>query len=110
VFFGTCFFEELNGFHFSRGNYVNLSPLLSLVVENCLDHFLLSKIDVLWHFFFGKLCGFHLLGGSYLKLSPLLSSIVGNCFDYFLFFLTLVFFGTCFLKNLMVFICQKGVM
>jgi hypothetical protein len=45
------FFEELNGFHFSRGSYVNLSPLLSLAMGNCLDHFPLSKIDVLWHFF-----------------------------------------------------------
>ncbi len=65
---------------------MNLSPLLSLAVGNCLDHFHLSKIDVLWHFFFGKLCDFHLLGGNYLKLSSLLSSIVGNSFDCFLFF------------------------
>jgi uncharacterized membrane protein len=44
-------FEKLNGFQFSRGSYVNLSPLLSLAVGNRLDHFPLSKIDVLWHFF-----------------------------------------------------------
>jgi len=80
------FFEELNGFHFSRGSYVKLSPLLSLAMGNCLDHFPLSKIDVLWHLFFGKLSGFHLLRRNYLKLSPLLNLIVRNCFDCFLFF------------------------
>jgi hypothetical protein len=103
------FFEKLNGFQFSRGGYVNLSPLLSLAVGNRLDHFPLSKIDVLWHFFFRKFCGLPLLGGNYLKLSPLFNSIVGNCFDCFLFFNTGVLWHMI-LKNLMVFICQKGVM
>jgi hypothetical protein len=34
---------------------VNLSPLLSSTMGNCLNCFLLSKIDVLWHFFWRAL-------------------------------------------------------
>jgi hypothetical protein len=70
VFFGTCVFEELNGFHFSRGSYVNLAKFSRGELFGSLSSF---KNLCSLAFFFGKLYGFHLLGGNYLKLSPLLS-------------------------------------
>jgi hypothetical protein len=48
-------FREFSGFHLLRGSCVNLSPLLSPTMGNCLDFFLYQELVFFGIFFWRSL-------------------------------------------------------